>query len=136
MNFGRDEDFCKRLDKIAREDHSYIATWEERRRYEKGQNFCLNTLGSVGPMNSTPDYLEAVRRIREVKREAEEAGHEINPAIRPSLQVRQRPGQPFQKPDTCTVDPTTGWVWWSSSEAPSSTTSPNTWWSSTDWKEY
>ena len=27
---GRDEDTCRCLDKIAREDHSYIATWVER----------------------------------------------------------------------------------------------------------
>ena len=30
---GFDEDTCRRLGKIARKDHSCIATWEERQRY-------------------------------------------------------------------------------------------------------
>ena len=33
-NIGWDEETCRRLDRIAREDHSYIATWDERRKYE------------------------------------------------------------------------------------------------------
>ena len=90
--------------------------------------------GRVGPMKSRPDYPDAVRRIREIEREAEEAGYEINPAIRLNLQVHQRPGQQFQqsgKLAAWTVDPKTGRVWWPSAESSSSTT----WWSSTEWKE-
>ena len=70
-----------------------------------------------------------MRRICEIKREAEEAGYEINPAIHPSLQARQRPGQQFQyieKLDAWTVDHTTGWVWW----PPCASSSSATWWSS------
>ena len=144
MRRGWDEDLCKRSDRVAQEDHSYIATWEERQRYEKGWKLCWETQGPVGPMQSRPDYPEAVRRFREIIREAEEVGYDINPAIRPRLQVRQRPGQQFQysgKPDAWTVDPVTGWVWRSSSESSSWTAwwrwpSPTSWWSSTDWKEY
>ena len=59
-----------------------------------------------------PDYPEAVRRIREIKREAEEADYKIKPAIRPNIHVRQIPGQQFQqsgKPAAWTVDPKTCW---------------------------
>ena len=33
------EEFCKQLNEIAQEDHSYVATWQERRRYEKGGSY-------------------------------------------------------------------------------------------------
>ena len=47
---------------------------------------------------------EAVRKIRESKWEAEDAGHEINPTLLLGLQARQRAEQPCQKSDTRTVD--------------------------------
>ena len=97
MNREWDEEFCKFLDSIAREDHSHIAHWEDRRRYRKNWKLCLNTPGPVGPVKSRPGYPETVRRTREIKREAEEAGHEINRTICLSLQVRQRPEQPFSE---------------------------------------
>ena len=52
MSAGWDEEFCKRLDKVPREDHSYIATWEGGQRYEKNGTLCLHTQGPVGPMKS------------------------------------------------------------------------------------
>ena len=45
-----------------------------------------------------------------MKREAEEGGYDIDPTIRPNLQV---PGQQFQQSGKLaarTVDPKTGWV--------------------------
>ena len=124
-----DEDFCKHLDEIAQEDHSYVAVWQARQRYEKDWQLCLNNRGPVGPMKSRPACPEAVRRVREIKQEAEEAGYEMNPTIRPYLQVRKGPGpqfQPWGKPAAWTVDPKNGWLWWLSS---------TTWWSSTEWNE-
>ena len=35
--------FCKHVDDIAQEDHSYVATWQERQRYEKGCGSCDGT---------------------------------------------------------------------------------------------
>ena len=70
--------FCEHLDKVAQEDHTYVATLEERRRYEKVWKLCLNIQGPVGTIKSRSDYPETVRRIREIKREVVEAGYEIN----------------------------------------------------------
>ena len=40
-----DEDTSRRLDKIASENHSYIATWYERQRYENNCKVAFNTQG-------------------------------------------------------------------------------------------
>ena len=131
-----DEGLCIRLDRVAHEDHSYIATWDEGRRYEKNWKRGLNTLGPVGPMKSRSDYSETVQKIREIRRVT---GQELDPAILPTQQVRQRLEQSFPKSETWTVDPRTGWISWSSPEpAPSSTTwwKPFTWWSFPIWDEH
>ena len=46
-------------------------------------------------MESRQDYPEAVQRIREIRWEVEDAGHEMDPAILPGLQARQRPEPAF-----------------------------------------
>ena len=52
------------------------------------------------PMKSRSDNPEAVHRIREIRREAGEAGHEIDPAILRSLQFDNDQNNGFQKYDT------------------------------------
>ena len=136
MIIGRDEELCKRLDRVAREDQSYIATWDERRRHEKNWKLGLKPHGPVGPMKSRSDDSEAVEKIREIRRETDQ---EVDPAILPSQQVRQRPEQSLQKSETWTVDLRKGWISWSSSESASSSTTwwkPFTWWSSPNWEEH
>ena len=85
-NIGWTEGFCKHLDEIAQADHSYVAAWQERQRYEEVRKLSLKSQGPVGPVRSRAGYPEASRKLREVTREAAEAGHEFNPAIRPDLQ--------------------------------------------------
>ena len=136
MNIGCDEELCKRLDRVAREDPLYISTWDERRRYDKNSKLGLNTQGPVGPLKSISDYSEAVQKIRAIRRET---GQEVDPAIHPSLQVRQRPDQSFPKSEIWTVDPRIGLVSWPSPESASSSTewlNPPTWWSSSNWEEH
>ena len=131
-----DEELCTRLDRVAREDHSYIATWDERRGYEKNWKLGLSTQGPVGPMKSASDFSEAVQKICEIRREA---GQKIDVAILPCLQVRQRSEQSFHKSDTWTVDPRTGWIWWSSPESSASSTiwwRSSFWWSYSNWEEH
>ena len=114
--------------------HCYLARTTKGR---KGWKWCLNIEGPVRPMKSRPDYPEALRRVRGIKRKAGESEYEIGPTIRRDLQVRQRPGQQFWqsgKPAASSVDPKTGWIWWPYSWACSS--SSTTWWSSTRWQEY
>ena len=62
---------------------------------DKEWKLSLNSQGSVGPMWSRSDYLEAL--LREEQREAAQAGHQFSPTIRPELEVRQRRRQQFQQ---------------------------------------
>ena len=136
MTVGWHAELCKRLDRVAREDLSYIATWCKRRRYDKSWKLGLNSQGPVGPMKSRSVYCEAVQKIREIRRET---GQEVDPAILPRQQVRPRPEHSFQKSETWTVDPRTGWMSWSSTESASSSTTwwkPSTWWSSPHWEDH
>ena len=41
------EDTCSHSDHIAHEDNSYIATWNERERYEKNGKFAMNAQGRI-----------------------------------------------------------------------------------------
>ena len=53
----------------------------------------VNSQGPTGPT----DLPAALQKFREVKQEAADAGQQLNPTIRPDLQVRQRQGQQFQR---------------------------------------
>ena len=78
---------------MAKEDHSYMATAEERKRRENSWVLVLNSQGKNGPMNQREDHAEA-KRIKE--RLYEESG-EGNTKIHPGKQVRQRENQPFSR---------------------------------------
>ena len=73
LNLGWDEDFCKHLNKIAQEDHSYVVTWQERQWYEKEWSLCINSQGPVGPKKSqdqtlSKQYEEFVKLNGKLKR--------------------------------------------------------------------
>ena len=151
LYIGWTEDVCKRLDAFAQEDHSYVASRQERERNEHGRKISLIKTAKelVGPLRSRADILAALRKFREVKQEAAEAGRRFYLTIRPDLQIRQCRGQQFQqhkdpttdhkKSDlaTCSAeqsvawsaDPNTGWIWLPSSASWSSSSTP--WWPST-----
>ena len=154
-NIGWTYEFRKHLDELAKEEHSYVATRQERERYEKVWAISLNSQGPTRPIRSRADLPAALRKFREVKQEAAEAGHQFNPIVQPDLQVRQRQGQQFQPckdhntdhaatelSDQATssagqlvawsVDPSTGWIWWQLSTSWSS--SSTSWWSPTGWR--
>ena len=69
---GWDEDTCRRLDKIESEDHTYIATWYERQRYENSWKLALNTRGKNGPMKGRWDYYDTVTTIRDLRQKDEQ----------------------------------------------------------------
>ena len=106
LYIGWTEDVCKRLDAFAQEDHSYVASWQERERNEHGRKISLIKTAKelVGPIRSRADILAALRKFREVKQEAAEAGRRIYPTIRLDLQLRQRRGQQFQQHKDPTAD--------------------------------
>ena len=51
------EELCKHLEEWAREDHSYVATWQERQRYEKVRKLCLNSQGLTCRTNAVTSCL-------------------------------------------------------------------------------
>ena len=118
MDIGWTEDHCARLDDIAAEDHSYIATAAERARRKNTWVLVLNSSGPNGPMNQREDDQDAIR-IKE--RLFQEPGH-ANPRLHPREQVRQRPDQPFAWHDEGSerVDPKTGWRWYGTKPSQSS----------------
>ena len=59
MNIGWTEEHCARLDEIAAEDHSYIATAAERARRENTPVLVLNSSGPNGQMSQREDEEEA-----------------------------------------------------------------------------
>ena len=61
LDVGWTEDHCARLDEIAPEDHSYIATVAERARCENTWVLVLDSSGPNGPMHQREDYQEAKR---------------------------------------------------------------------------
>ena len=79
MDIGWTEDHSARLDEIAAEDHSYIATASERTRRENTLVLVLNSSGPNGPMSQREDQQEAMR-IKEPL--YQEPGH-ANPRLRP-----------------------------------------------------
>ena len=82
---GWDEDTCRRLGKIASEDHSYIATWEERRRYENNWKLSLNTQGRASIMKARSDYSDVVITIRDLRQKDDQKADRPLP---PSQQIR------------------------------------------------
>ena len=109
MDIGWTEDHCARLDAIAAEDPSYIATEVERARRENTWVLVLHSSGPNGPMNQREDHQETIR-IQE--RLYQDSGH-ANPRLHPRKQVRQRPDQPIAWHDEGSerVDPKTDWRW-------------------------
>ena len=107
INIGWTEDHCARLDEIAAEDHSNIASAAERARRENAWVLVLNSSGPNSPMNQREDFQEAIRSRERPKRESGPA----HPRPHRWEQVRQRRDQPFAGHDEGSerVDPKTGW---------------------------
>ena len=137
INIGWTEGRCARLDAIAAEDHSYIATASERFRRENAWVLVLNSSGPNGPMNQRGDYHEAIK----IKERSHEESGKGNTRLHPGEQVRQRPSQPLSRHSEGTerVDPRTGWKWYPSAASSSSSSSwwqsSDKWWQASSWDE-
>ena len=129
LDIGWTEVHCARLDEIAAEDHSYIATAAERARRENTWVLVLNSSGPNGPMNQREDYQEAKRICKRQYQESGQAHHRLHSRE----QVRMRPDQPFAWHDEGSerVDPKTGGKWYDTQSAASSSSTgwqPSSWW--------
>ena len=87
---GWSEQKCKEWDELAKEDHTYKLTPEEKRRY-KGQRYLTpNKAGKNGPVKLRPDYRAAFMMKN---RSHHESGEPIEEPIHPGQQRRTRQGQ-------------------------------------------
>ena len=131
MDIGWTEEHCARLDEVAAECHSYIATAAERTRRENTWVLVLNSSGPNAPMNQREHYQEAKRVIKE--RLYQESG-KASTRLHPCEQVRQQPGKPlaWEIEGTERVDPKTGWRWYPSAASSNSSStkrkSSEKWW--------
>ena len=118
LDIGWTEDHCARLDEIAAEDHSYIATAAERARRENTWVLVLDSSGPNGPMNQREDHQEAKKLCERRNRESGQAHHRPHPRDK----VRMRPDQPFawRNEGSERVDPKTDWKWYDTQPAASS----------------
>ena len=113
MATGWSEEFCRRLDKLALEDHSYAPTYEDEHDERK--------LGYWHVILSDPQ-VECDKDHTTLKPYKSKIGYDVkrgdeHPEIHPSKQVRQRASQPFiaAVPESDhRIDPKTGWKWCSS----------------------
>ena len=60
LAIGWSEQQCKEWDELAKEDHTYKLTPEEKRRYKGQWYLTLNKTGKHGPMKLRSDYIAAV----------------------------------------------------------------------------
>ena len=86
LNIGWSEEHCARLDDIAAEDHSHIATAAERARREN--TWVLMLVSSA--MNQREDCEENKKLCERLHQESGQAHHRLHPR-----QVRSRPDEPF-----------------------------------------
>ena len=121
LAIGWSEQKCKECDELAKEDHTYKLTPEERRRYKGPWYLTLNKEGKNGPMKLRSDYRAADMMNNRLHHESREP---IEECIHPGQQRRIPQGQEVFSEDffsSAPVDQHTGWECW-----PSSTSS--TWW--------
>ena len=108
---GWTEEQIIEYDKIALEDHSYVATKPERVQNAKHWVLRLNQDGAQQPPNPRPDFAQAKRECKRMHDEhVKRSQQEYRPILR-DQQSRQRRGQAFEGIDEhdYRVDPRTGW---------------------------
>ena len=109
LAIGWSEQKCKEWDDLAKEDHTYKLTPEEKRRYKGHWYLTLNKTGKNGPMKLRSDYRAAVTMK---KRLHHESGEPIEEPIHPGQQRRIRRGQEIFKEDylsSARIDQHTRW---------------------------
>ena len=108
---GWTEEQITQYDELALEDHSYIATKEERTHNEKSWVLKLNKEDVKRPMNQRPDFVETKRELKKLHDEHVKETSEGNTPIHPIQRSRQRRNQQFEGLDEYDyqLGPRTGW---------------------------
>ena len=119
LAIGWSEQKCKEWDELAKEDHTYRLTPEDKKRYQGQWYLTLNNAGKNGLMKLRSDFPAAVMMKNRLHHDP---GEPIEEPIHPSQQRRIRQGQEFFSEDyfsSARVDQHTGWQYWSSSPSSS-----------------
>ena len=90
LAIGWSEQQCKEWAELAREDHTYKLTPEERRRYKGQWYFTLTKAGKNGPMKLRSDYRAAVLMRNRLHHKS---GEPIEELIHPGQRRRIQQGQ-------------------------------------------
>ena len=117
---------CKDWDELAKEDHTYKLTPEEKRRYQGQWNLILNKSDKNEAMKLRSDYRAAVLMKNRLHHES---GEPIEEPVHPGQRRRIRQGQEVFSEDylsSARVDQHAGWQYWPS--FPSSS-----WWYASEW---
>ena len=85
------------LRQIASQDHSYIATREERSLNENSWKLSLNAEGANGPLDQRDDINDARGTCKTLYHEHTASTGCANMPILPQQEVRQRPNQQFER---------------------------------------
>ena len=93
---GWTKEQIEQYDAFASEDHSFVATPEDRSRYKKSWKISLNKEGTHGPTKQRPDFREATQKCKRLYDEYVERTGEGNRPIPPAQQIRQRREQQFE----------------------------------------
>ena len=98
--------FCQILGglRIALEDHSYVATQQQRSRNEKSWKLSLNTEGIQGPVKQRSDFKEEVQTCTRLYHEYTAITGSRNKLIPPGQQVRQRLDEQFKALKNTIID--------------------------------
>ena len=120
------EQKCIEWDELAKEDHTYLLTPEEKKRYQGQWYLTLNKADKNGPMKLRSDYRAAVLMENRLHHES---GEPIEEHIHPGQQRRIQQGQEVFSEDyssSARVDQHTGWEYWTLSISSS-------WWYASEW---
>ena len=143
-DIGWPEERTIQHDEIALEDHSYIATKEERSRNEKSWKLSMNAEGIQGPLNQRSDFMEEKQTCKRLHHEHTAIIGSGNEPVSPGRQVRQRLDQQFEGLEEYAyqLDASAGWRYDPSSTTHSSSSSSSRWqpssdlWSTWNWDSW
>ena len=88
LAIGWTEQKCKEWDELAKEDHTYRLTPEEKKRYQGQWYLTLNKSGKNGPMKLRSDFRAAVSMKNRLHHES---GEQIEEPISPEQYSRWHP---------------------------------------------
>ena len=126
-DIGWTEEEIIQYDAIELEDHSYVATWQEKSRNGKSWNISLNAKGMQGPLNQRRDLKEEKQKCKRLLDEHTAITGDGNKPISPAQQVRQRLDQQFEgfEEYDYRLELRTGWRFYPSSRTTHSSSSGN-----------